>query len=176
MKNVELKAVIDDPEKVRRKAEELGASFKWTALQVDRYWTVPRGKLKLRQQEGAGAELIAYMRPDEAQAKVSEYVIYRSQDGDRLAETLSRVLVSDVVVRKRRTLYLWQNVRIHLDEVEGLGSFIEFEAVTAESDLESAQEKVSQLISYFHITPAMMISGGYADLMKQKERKSASQA
>ena len=73
------------------------------------------------------------------------------------------------VVRKRRELYLWQNVRIHLDEVKGLGSFIEFEGVVSASAGEQlSRQRVDFLTDEFSIAPADQIGVSYSDLLMAK--------
>ena len=103
------------------------------------------GRLKLREEEPGEAHLIAYARPDAAEVRVSSYrVVPVPTRGMRAA--LAETLGVDVVVEKRRRLLLWETVRIHLDEVEGLGAFLELEAVApAESDLSRERAQVARL-------------------------------
>src|SRR4030095_3325937 len=95
-----------------------------------------RGRRRRREQEPGGAQLIAYQRPDDPQARTSAYRIAEVADPDALREALDAALGTRVVVAKRRHLLLYENVRIHLDDVDGLGAFVELEGVAApESDL-----------------------------------------
>src|SRR5689334_11076899 len=144
--NVELKARDPNPEVTTARCLNLGAVDQGTLRQTDTYFYARRGRLKLRSQEGDGSELIAYRRPDAADASESTYV--RAQASESVLEALGAALDTTVVVSKRRRLFLWDGVRIHLDEVEGLGSFIEFEAVLPEAgELETARAKVARLRS-----------------------------
>lgn len=168
MQNLELKAFYPHLKKAVERAEALDVYPEWTHRQVDTYYIVPDGKLKLRQVEGQTAELISYKRPAKASAKVSDYQLYSSQQGDELHDVLSHVLEVDVQVIKERTLYVWHNVRIHIDSVEQLGSFIEFEAVVGETDdFETSQKRISFLIDHFGIHPNDLLDVGYYELLKR---------
>ncbi len=164
--NVELKARDPNPEVTAARCLNLGAVTAGTLHQRDVYFSARHGRLKLRSHgEGAG-ELIAYQRPDDAEASESRYVIAALPEPDALAEALDAALGTTVVVSKRRQLYLWEGVRIHLDEVDGLGSFIEFEAVLPDAgDLATAQAKVARLRSELAIADDALVSVGYADLL-----------
>jgi predicted adenylyl cyclase CyaB len=95
---------------------------------------VPRGRLKLREEVGAAATLIAYERPDLAGNKESRYRLVEVPEPAELREALAAVLGIAVVVSKTRRLFIHGGVRIHLDRVDDLGDFIEFEGVAAEGD------------------------------------------
>jgi homotetrameric cytidine deaminase len=162
--NVELKARDPDPEQTAARCLALGAADAGALQQTDSYFTARRGRLKLRSQANHGSELIAYRRPDTAEASESTYV--RVPVPEALGEALDAALGTTVVVSKRRRLFLWEGVRIHLDEVEGLGSFIEFEAVLPDAgDLETARAKVARLRSELGVEDDALVSVGYADLL-----------
>jgi homotetrameric cytidine deaminase len=145
-RNVELKALDPDPARSLAVCRELGAEDKGVLRQRDTYFRARSGRLKLREEEGAGAVLIQYDRPDEAVARESRYRLTRVEDPDDLRASLDAALGTLVVVDKERHLFLWDGVRIHLDTVDGLGSFVELEGVAApESDLTPEQEKVARL-------------------------------
>ena len=114
--------------------------------QRDTYFRARSGRLKLREEEPGGAVLIQYDRPDAADARESRYRLTRVQDPDDLRASLDAALGTLVVVDKERHLLLWDGVRIHLDTVDGLGSFVELEGVAPpESDLGPEREKVARL-------------------------------
>ncbi len=110
--------------------------------------------------------LIAYDRPDLDGQRESRYRIAEVDNAEELKTALSASLGIKVVVEKERQLFVWEgNVRIHLDRVKGLGSFIEFEAVaTAGSDLSHEEEQVRVLRQIFEIDEADVIAGSYCDL------------
>ena len=162
--NVELKARDPNPEVTTARCLNLGAVSAGTLQQRDVYFRTRRGRLKLRSQADDGSELIAYRRVDAAEASESTFV--RAPTSESVVEALDFALGTTVVVSKRRHLLLWEGVRIHLDEVEGLGSFIEFEAVLPDAgDAETARAKLAHLRSELHIEDDALVSGGYADLL-----------
>ncbi len=163
--NVELKAADRDPEATAARCLALGATDRGELHQTDTYFLVRRGRLKLRTDESA-AELIAYRRPDHPEATESTYVLAPVSAPDELAHALDAALGTVVIVSKRRRLFLWEGVRIHLDEVDGLGSFVEFEAVLPDAgDAETARGKVARLRAELGIEGDALISAGYADLL-----------
>jgi homotetrameric cytidine deaminase len=165
--NVELKARDPDPEATLARSLALGAVEAGVLVQRDTYFAGRDGRLKLRVEQGdERAELIAYRRPDSAEASQSSYVLAPVEEPDALAEALDAALGTTVVVAKRRRLLLWEGVRIHLDEVEGLGSFVEFEAVLPDAgDVEAARAKVAQLRESLGIVDDQLVSVGYSDLL-----------
>ncbi len=145
-RNVELKAIDPDPARSLAVCRELGAEDRGVLRQRDTYFRARSGRLKLREEEPGGAVLIQYDRPDAAQARESRYRLTRVQDPGELLASLDAALGTLVVVDKERHLFLWDGVRIHLDSVQGLGSFVELEGVAApESDLGAEREKVARL-------------------------------
>jgi homotetrameric cytidine deaminase len=162
--NVELKARDANPEATAARCLNLGAVAAGTLKQRDVYFQTRHSRLKLRTQDEGGSELIAYRRPDSTEASESAYV--RAAVSDSASEALDAALGTSVVVSKRRRLFLWEGVRIHLDEVEGLGSFIEFEAVLPDAgDIETARAKVARLRSELGIEADALLGVGYADLL-----------
>jgi homotetrameric cytidine deaminase len=165
-RNVELKARDPEPDRSLERARGLGAEDLGELRQRDTYFAAARGRLKLREQEPGGAELIAYERADAADARESRYRIAPVADPDALREALDAALGTVVVVDKRRRLFEWQGVRIHLDHVEGLGAFVELEGVAAaNSDLAREAELVAELRDGLRIEDDAIEATGYADLL-----------
>ena len=166
MRNVELKARDPDPARTLALALEAGAEDLGEITQRDSYFSGARERLKLREQEPGDSELIAYGRPDETQSRVSEYRRVPVGDAQALREALGAALGTLVVVVKRRRLLLWDGVRIHLDEVDGLGSFLELEAVVPEgSDLSAERAKVERLRGELGVDDGNLVATGYSDLL-----------
>jgi homotetrameric cytidine deaminase len=165
--NVELKARDPDPDATAARCAALGAQERGVLVQRDTYFAAPHGRLKLRQSGGAGDELIAYRRPDAAEPGESRYVRAAAADPEALREALAAALGTAVVVAKRRRLYLWNDVRIHLDDVEGLGTFLELEAIVAAdgSDLQDARAKLRRLRDELAINDDSLVTEGYSDLL-----------
>lgn len=171
MENLEIKAFYHDLLKATDIALRIGAVKKWSKNQIDTYFSVPLGRLKLREESGSFANLISYNRPNQKSAKVSEYYIYQTKDNQTLKHVLSQVIPIDIVVEKKRTLFLWENVRIHLDNVKFLGNFIEFEAVLSSTkDRKKSLQQLKMLISQFDIKDDTLIPCGYFDLLEQKKK------
>jgi len=166
MRNVELKSRDPDPARTLELALALGARDEGVITQRDTYFGGARARVKLREQTPGDDELIAYRRPDDEQARVSEYLRVAVPDAAALKEALDAAYGTRVVVAKQRRLLLFEDVRIHLDEVEGLGSYLELEALApTDADLGPAGEKVARLREELQIDGDNLVSGSYSDLL-----------
>jgi predicted adenylyl cyclase CyaB len=164
MTNIEIKARCHDLAEVRERLEAAGVPLARRLRQVDTYFHVPYGRLKLREIEDAPAELIHYHRPDAEDAHPSDYVIVPVSDPDRMKQALTRALGVRGVVAKTRDLYLWNHTRVHLDEVDGLGSFMELETAVTEQSRAEAERECRQVQAALGIQPEELVSGSYIDL------------
>jgi len=164
MRNLEFKARLADPGAMLAQARRLGADLWGDLRQTDTYFAVARGRLKLRETVGFQAELIFYERDEVSEARPSDYSVVAFKDAGDLREALSRALGVVAVVRKRRTLLLLDTTRIHLDNVEGLGSFIEIE-VPVSGEGQSAAERLTALIASLGLTWDDCIRQSYADMV-----------
>jgi homotetrameric cytidine deaminase len=161
-RNVELKAHDPDPERSLAAARALGADDRGVLRQRDTYFRAREGRLKLREQEPGGAVLIQYDRPDAAAARESRYRLTKVDDPETLRASLDAALGTLVVVDKERHLLLHDGVRIHLDTVAGLGTFVELEGVAPpDSDLGPEREKVARLGKALGI--ADILTDSYSD-------------
>ena len=164
-RNVELKARDHDPEATLAAALGHGAQDQGVLTQKDTYFATREGRLKLREEHDA-ATLIAYARADEATARTSAYHLVGVPDPAVLTAALDASLGTVVVVEKFRRLLLWDGVRIHLDAVEGLGTWVELEAVAPpDSDLGDEHRKVAELRSVLKISDDDVVARGYAALL-----------
>jgi homotetrameric cytidine deaminase len=164
-RNVELKARDHDPEATLAAALGHGAQDQGVLTQKDTYFAAREGRLKLREEHDA-ATLIAYARADAATARTSAYHLVDVPDPAVLTAALDASLGTVVVVEKFRRLLLWDGVRIHLDAVEGLGTWVELEAVApADSDLTDEHRKVAELRSVLKIEDDDVVARGYAALL-----------
>lgn len=168
--NVELKARYSDLENARAAALALGAKYLGAERQHDTYFKVETGRLKLRRRQvvskTAESELIYYQRPDVTGTRTSNYQRVTVADGVALSELLTDALGKIAEVIKMRGVFIHDNVRIHLDDVIALGTFLEFEAVVDDTCSEAqATAKTQQLISQFKIEPDAIVAGSYADLI-----------
>ncbi len=166
--NIEIKARLDDRQHVETELRRLGARDAGVETQHDRFWGVPRGRLKLRVSSRDGATLIAYARPDSAALRGSTYELVRIADPDALCRGLDSVLETAGEVRKTRHLYFVDNVRVHLDDVEDLGSFLELEAVVdAAHDAGQCARAAQRLLECCGVTPDAHLAVAYVDLLRR---------
>jgi adenylate cyclase class IV len=163
-RNIELKARDPHPDRSRELCLSLQAEDHGELFQRDTYFQVTHGGLKLREQRPGQAHLIQFDRASEPQERESRYRLIDVGDGPVLRAALESALGVRVSVLKRRHLFIWQAVRIHLDEVQGLGNFIEFEAVAQEqSDLTREYELVRELRELFAVSDERLVAQGYAE-------------
>jgi len=169
MENVEIKARCADLAAMARAAAAAGAVLESTMRQVDTYFNVESGRLKLRQADGVDQALIFYRRPDDSAPKLSRYELMPIAPGQQLGSILERALGGRTAVRKRRQLWRLDNIRIHLDEVEGLGSFVEFEVqVLPGRDASGCRAQAGALMIKLGIRDTDLIAGSYADLIAER--------
>lgn len=166
-RNLELKARDADPERSLKTCESLGAESLGALLQEDTYFAVPRGRLKIRREEGAAACLIAYQREDLRGRKESRYRLVEIDDASGMEEALADVLGVTAVVSKARRLFVFEGVRIHLDRVDGLGCFIELEGVAVPEDVDLGRLEIllSGLRDSFGIADVDLVGSSYCDLV-----------
>jgi predicted adenylyl cyclase CyaB len=165
-RNLEIKATCPDPEAARKAARRLAGPPAATLHQVDTYFSIPTGRLKLREIDTTSAELIYYDRPDDPAVRISRYHIAPVTDPAALKRLLSAALGIRAVVRKRRELFLYENVRIHLDTVEKLGNFIELEAVlSGHVGQAESQPRLELVARALDIRPEQRLAGSYGELV-----------
>jgi adenylate cyclase class 2 len=164
VRNIEYKAELRDPALARTILTGLGATFILSFGQEDTYFRIPDGRLKRRQTDDEPPEWIFYSRPNVSGPKVSDFTIL---DERRARERFgAEPLPVWVVVRKRRDLWMMGTVRIHLDDVEGLGWFLELESlVTRDMPDAKAREALDRL--RVALAPALgePIDRSYSDLI-----------
>ncbi len=166
--NIEIKARLSDPDRAHALAEQLSGGKATLIEQEDTFFMVPRCRLKLRCFGDGRGELIAYSRPDLPGPKQSEYHIYPTDDPQSLLRALEHSLGIRGVVKKRRSLYLVGDTRIHVDEVEGLGHFLELEVVLLPGQTADEGRAIAEsLMSEFGIQPEDLIEGAYIDLFER---------
>lgn len=164
MHNVEFKSELRDLPIARETCRAIRATSIGVLQQTDTYYRIPGGKLKKRETEGEEPEVIFYERPAKAAAKLSHFTIYSlAQAQERFGREPLPVWI---VVKKRRELYLHNHTRIHLDEVDGLGTFLELESlVSTANTMQAAHDAVAELRRHFAPVLGEAIDCGYADLL-----------
>jgi adenylate cyclase class IV len=165
MQNVEFKAELKDLPFARTICRALGATQISTMQQTDTYYKLPRGRLKKREMPGEPTEYIFYERPNRTQFKVSQFKIYTENEAiSRFGATSLPVWL---VVKKTRELWMIGNVRIHLDTVESLGSFLEFEAlVTPQQNVARCNAFLADLRGSLQPVLGEPVSVGYSDMIE----------
>jgi adenylate cyclase class 2 len=163
-RNIELKAHDPDQGHSLEICRTLGADDHGEIWQRDTYFQVVNGGLKLREERPGRPHLIQFQRADEPRQRESRYRIVEVDDSAVLSAALADAIGRRVVVTKRRRLFLWRDVRIHLDQVEQLGAFIELEAVAPpDSDLTREHDLLIELRAAFGITDERLLAIGYAE-------------
>lgn len=165
MTNIEIKAHCDDLGRAEQNLNALGAGPAGIFYQRDTYFAVKAGRLKLRELGPDEAHLIFYRRENLPGPKRSDYDLAFTSDPEALRNMLRQVLGTWVEVEKTRQVWLWENVRIHLDDVKGLGQFVELEAVTDEQKLEESHARVETLMRALEIRSDQLIAESYSDLL-----------
>jgi predicted adenylyl cyclase CyaB len=170
MQNLEAKFSLSDLDRARKQAESIDYRFKASLMQRDTFFRVIEGKLKLREEE-TGAWLIYYGRQDSRQLKLSSYEIVPILELDKTRAMMTQAFGTIATVRKTRLLMMRDNVRLHLDQVDGLGTFGEIEAVLGEDgDAEASRPAVDELLRVLDIHPDNLIAESYFELLLRSDR------
>jgi len=166
--NVEIKARCHNPDSMRGLLHDQGATFIGRDNQTDVYYSTAYGRLKLRTGNIENA-LIYYNRPDTDEPKQSAVKLYKTQAGSELADVLEEALEVLVTVRKTRDIFFIDNVKFHEDEVEGLGAFVEIEAIDNDRtrDADELREQCEHFIALLGIVRKDLVSQSYSDLLME---------
>jgi len=166
---IEIKARCAHPQAVRDVLRLQKADFRGTDQQIDTYFKVPQGRLKLR--EGAIENcLVYYQRKDQKGPKQSEVMLFPTSQGSSLKAILTQSLGLLVVVEKRREIYFIDNVKFHLDEVSQLGTFVEIEAIDRDGTLgtEHLLQQCQSFLALLSISPKDLVAVSYSDLLMRE--------
>lgn len=167
--NIEIKAKSDHQDEIRAILKSKKADFKGIDHQIDTYFKVPVGRLKLRE-GNIENHLIHYDREDKDGPKPSRVILYNSDPKSSLKEILTKALGILVVVDKQREIYFIDNVKFHIDVVKDLGTFVEIEAIDKEGNI-GENKLLAQCNLYmglFKISQEDLISVSYSDLLLRK--------
>lgn len=172
--NIEFKAQCNDTEKIKKILSYRNADYKGLDRQVDTYFKVKKGRLKLREGEIERA-LIYYRRKDTKEPKQSNVTLFPvdSKSSILLKEILTSSLDILVIVTKQRDIYFINNIKIHIDTVDELGSFVEVEAIDIDGSIGTVklQEQCRFFLELFEISEEDLISISYSDLLLQKNKE-----
>lgn len=163
---VEIKARCENPDWIKAQLKDRDADFKGVDHQIDTYFKVPNGRLKLREGNIENT-LIFYNRPNQEGPKVSEVELYKPVDSISLKRVLKAANETLVVVDKQRAIYFIDNVKFHVDEVKDLGSFMEIEAID-EVGAFTKEELLKQCQHYMEVLKVQesdLIHHSYSDML-----------
>jgi len=168
--NIEIKARARDFCKQKKIAETLSDTPCQVIPQVDTFFIIESGRFKLRDLGAGRGQLVFYTRPDDSGPKRSDYFIYETGQPEALTDILVKALGVRGVVKKTRYLYLVGQTRIHMDEVEGLGEFIELEVVMTENQGDAEGQAIAEgLMQELGIEEEDLIEGAYMDLLDSRK-------
>ena len=169
MQNLEIKARYADHDRGARLARELGADLHGHLTQTDTYFNIRPGRLKLRHTRSGPVEryeLIHYRRWNRLSAKTSDYQLLPIADGPRTLDFFAAALGVLVRVDKERIVYVKDNLRIHLDNIDKLGRYLEFELIVSPAHpLEECRGQMQELLRRFEIGRADLVRVSYSDLI-----------
>jgi adenylate cyclase class 2 len=164
--NIEIKAKSLELDKVRDILKSKNADFKGIDHQVDTYFKVNSGRLKLRE-GNIENHLIYYEREDKSGPKKSLVLLYKYNPDQNLKEILTRSLGILAVVNKHREIYFIDNVKFHLDNVKGLGNFVEIEAIDEDGSIgsEKLHKQCKHYLKLLNILKEDLLENSYSDLI-----------
>ena len=166
LKNVEIKAWCDHPDRVENKLLELGARFHGLDKQTDTYFNCSGGRLKLREGNIENA-LIYYERDNQEKPKASNVELFPLDPDKDILTLLTKALGIFKVVKKDRKIFYLRNIKIHLDHLIGLGYFLEIEALSnhPEIDDDSLRKQCEELMDKLEVDRSRLISHSYSDMV-----------
>ena len=169
-RNIEIKARVSDMAALRSRVATVARTSSVLLRQTDTFFIVPQGRLKLREFEDGSGELICYERSDQAGPKESSYLRDECPEPKAMLEVLGRALGVRGIVEKRREVFLLGRTRIHLDEVRGLGSFLEIEVVLDDGEAPEEGVRVArELLATLQVQDSTLVEGAYIDLIEGSE-------
>jgi adenylate cyclase class 2 len=166
--NFEIKARCDDHDRIRKMLIELKADFKGIDHQIDTYFHSETGMLKLREGNIENT-LIHYVREKKAGPKRAEILLFENNPSSSLKNILLRALKVRIVVDKKREIYFIDNVKFHLDEVKGLGKFLEVEAISMENKIpiEKIKNQCQYYLDLFEIKNSDLVKNSYSEMLEK---------
>ncbi|MBI3739870.1 MAG: class IV adenylate cyclase [Chloroflexi bacterium] len=171
--NIEIKARVSDFDNLRQRAEMLSGAPCETIPQVDTFFRVDKGRLKLRDLGAGRAQLIFYQRSDQDGPKRSDYSIAMIADAENLIRVLTLAYGIRGVVKKTRYLYLVGQTRVHVDDVEGLGHFMELEVVLRDGQSDAEGQAIAEdLMQKLGVEKSDLLDGAYMDLIEKRVERS----
>jgi len=168
--NVEIKARCTDAGRIREILRAKNADFRGVDEQIDTYFNCPNGRLKLREGKIEN-NLIHYLRENSADPKASHVTLFSTENGSLLKKILIDAYGEKIVVKKRREIYFIENVKFHIDAVDGLGAFVEIEAIDADGRLTETElrRQCDHYVELFAIPQSDLLAESYSDMLLKRE-------
>jgi len=167
--NVEIKAKSSNQEAIRNTLKQYGAVAHGTDHQIDTYFKVNHGRLKLRE-GNIENNLIHYQRANQAGPKSSEIILFKSDPDSSLKSLLTAANGVLTVVDKQREIYFIDHVKFHIDTVVGLGQFVEIEVIdtTETVSIEELETQCTYYRTLLNIKDEDLMSESYSDLIMKR--------
>ncbi len=165
-KNLELKIYCSSFSGLKKTLKVINAEFSGELIQKDVYYKNEKGLLKLRIENGEQS-LIKYLRDEEGKDRWSDFHVLKFSGGNT-EEFFNDIFEVEAVVEKKRLLYMYNNTRVHLDEVKGLGNFLELETLVL-SGLKDAQNRFNKIIDLLGLDIKKQIKNSYKILIEKKK-------
>jgi len=164
--NIEIKARIDDLKRIREILKSKKARFIGLDHQIDAYFKVNSGRLKLREGKIENS-LVYYQRENKKGPKQSNVILFKLSPKSSLKEILIKALGILVIVDKQREIYFIDNVKFHIDNVKGLGTFVEIEAIDKNGTIgkDKLLKQCQFFLNLFKIPQKDLISVSYSDML-----------
>jgi predicted adenylyl cyclase CyaB len=173
-RNIEIKASVRSVADLHKRVSRVAGSAPTQIEQDDTFFKCDNGRLKLRSFSDGSGELIFYRRVGAEGPKISFYEVVPTHAADALRAELTQAYGQVGRVRKQRTVYMVGRTRVHIDQVEGLGTFMELEVVLAEEESEAiGVQEARDLMAALGIAESALIDRAYVDLLNEKGNRPA---
>lgn len=166
--NLELKIKLDSFDEIKFRLKKIDADFVEVLNQKDIYYKISNGLLKLRIENGKQS-LIKYLRDEKNTNRWSNFNLIKFSEGNA-EEVLKDIFVEEAVVEKKRLLFMFDDTRIHLDEIKNLGKFLEFETLVINGKAD-ARKRFNNIIKLLNLNLENQIRKSYRDLIMEKEKR-----
>ena len=169
IKNFEFKAKVDNLEHYENRLLKLNPIFKGIDHQIDTYFNVTKGRLKLREGNIENS-LINYDRENINGSKQSDIILYQHEPNVALKNILTHQLGVKIIVDKKRKIYFIDNVKFHFDIVDSLGTFLEVEAIDNKEEftIEQLKDQCDKYFNFFELDKSQLMDKSYSELIERK--------
>lgn len=168
MISARIKAKYEDHNHVKAVIKSVGAIQKGLDYQIDTYFDVPSGTLKLR--EGNLENFLIFTAPRDKEKE--NVLVHTLLPNSSLKQILMNVFKPLIVVYKSREVFNLDKVRFNLDDVKDLGKFIGID-IRDKPDGMSYLDMLERLNYYTDLLGVDMqncITCSYGSLLLQKVR------